>query len=35
MKYINIKVGEEEFAQLYAVKEDRTWGGYIMKDVMN
>ena len=35
MKYINIKISEEEFAQLYAVKGDRTWREYIMKDVMN
>lgn len=35
MKYITIKLSNEEFLQLSKVKGDRTWREYIMKDVKN
>lgn len=35
MKYITIKLSNEEFMQLSRVKGDRTWREYIMKDVTN
>lgn len=35
MKHINIEISDEEFALLSAIKGDRTWREYIMKDVLN
>ena len=35
MKHINIKISDKEFALLSAIKGDRTWREYIMKDVLN
>ena len=35
MKYISIKLDDEDFKHLSMAKGDRTWEEYIMKDVMN
>lgn len=35
MRYITIKLDEEDFEHLSMAKGDRTWKEYIMKDVLN
>jgi hypothetical protein len=35
MRYIGIKLDDEDFEQLSMAKGDRTWQEYIMKDVLN
>ncbi|HPE62477.1 MAG TPA: hypothetical protein PLQ49_00040 [Methanothrix sp.] len=35
MRYISIKLDDEDFEKLSMAKGDRTWEEYIMKDVHN
>ena len=35
MRYITIRLGDEDFELLSMAKGDRTWQEYIMKDVLN
>jgi hypothetical protein len=35
MRYISIKLENEDFEHLLMAKGDRTWEEYIMKDVLN
>ena len=35
MRYITIRLDDEDFKNLSMAKGDRTWQEYIMKDVLN
>ncbi|HPE62484.1 MAG TPA: hypothetical protein PLQ49_00075 [Methanothrix sp.] len=35
MRYITIKLSDEDFERLSMTKGDRTWQEYIMKDLLN
>jgi hypothetical protein len=35
MKYVTIRLDDEDFDRLLMAKGDRTWKEYIMKDVLN
>jgi predicted transcriptional regulator len=35
MKYVTIRLDDEDFELLLMAKGDRTWREYIMKDVLN
>jgi hypothetical protein len=35
MRYISIKLDDQDFDHLSMAKGDRTWQEYIMKDVLN